>query len=30
MLQPALSFFHSIGAKRFIREAEALSTVSRE
>jgi hypothetical protein len=29
-LQPALSFFHSVGAKRFIREAEALSMVSRE
>jgi hypothetical protein len=29
-LEPALSFFHSVGAKRFIREAEALSMAARE
>jgi tetratricopeptide (TPR) repeat protein len=28
MLQPSLEFFHSFGARRFIREAEALTRVS--
>jgi len=28
-LNPALDFFHSVGAKRFVRRAEALSVSSR-